>query len=40
MAEIVRKTKTSMDPRIKPESRVANEDYFRGVKENKIMGTL
>ena len=40
MAELVNVRKTKTDARINPENRVANDDYFRAVKENKIMGTL
>ena len=40
MAEMVESGKQQHDARINPENRVANEDYFRAIKERKIMGKL
>lgn len=40
MNDLERNTKPVFNPRIDPEKRVAGEDYFRTVKDLKVMNSL
>jgi hypothetical protein len=40
MAEMIASKKQTFDAKIKPDNRVANDEYFRAVKDDKIMGKL
>ena len=40
MAEMISTKKAKADARIRQQDRVADEDFFRTVKENRIMNKL
>ena len=40
MAEMIGYKKVTTEAKIKPDMRVANEEYFRAVREDKIMSNL
>ena len=40
MAEIINNKQITKDAKIKPEHRVANDEFFRAVKDDKVMSKL